>query len=256
MEPTACSDFAVLWWIVAAAARLHASSQWIWLKAVPNVPFNTVLITSNSATHLNMCLSWSCHFKFSCVYVHMCWFVSFALFPVFCFLVLLTRLFFPPHLSAVCLISPALLPEFFPSLLPLHTCTISPFLPYLPPVFFPFFFLAYEPLPCFQCFPFISLTCVSRPHSTCTSPPWWFKLYLSLCCSLSLCWTVWSVLVLISLLLSSPLVLHSGVFSPRSHNLFCVLILLFSGFSEFPSFLLPASLLISFCVIWTGLRFH
>lgn len=54
-EPTACSDFAVLWWIVAAAAQLHASSQWILLKAAPDVPVNTVLITSSSAPHLNIC---------------------------------------------------------------------------------------------------------------------------------------------------------------------------------------------------------
>lgn len=32
-EPTACSDFAVLWWIEAAAAQLHASSQWLSVAA-------------------------------------------------------------------------------------------------------------------------------------------------------------------------------------------------------------------------------
>ena len=50
----------------------------------------------------------------------------FALFSVFCFLVLLTRLFFPPHLSCICLISPAPLPEFLPGLpFPPHLHCIS-----------------------------------------------------------------------------------------------------------------------------------
>lgn len=61
------------------------------------------------------------------LYVCFMLFLSFfALFSVFCFRVLLTRLCFPPHLSCFCLISPALLPEFLPGLtFPPHLHCIS-----------------------------------------------------------------------------------------------------------------------------------
>ena len=82
----------------------------------------------------------------------------------------LTSLIFPPHLSYICLIIPALLPEFFPGLLCLHTWTISlslalPALQFF--VFFFVFFLAYQLFPCAQSF------------SACTSSPQWYSLYLS-----------------------------------------------------------------------------
>lgn len=85
---------------------------------------------------------------FVCVF---CGFSRFlwCLFLVFrfssCVLPLLTSLFFPPHLSCICLFSPVLLPGLYPSLLSLHTCTSSPLLA------FPLItvFAAYQPLPCF-----------------------------------------------------------------------------------------------------------
>lgn len=71
--------------------------------------------------------SWSCHFS-----LHVCLFMCFFrfwglycfLFPPSCFSS--PAWFFPPHLSCICLISPALLPEFCPSPPSLHTCAASP----------------------------------------------------------------------------------------------------------------------------------
>lgn len=124
-----------------------------------------------------MALSWSCHYCSFCVTVYS-FFLS--LFPLFCFPscfpLLLTGQIFPLHLSHIWLISPALLPEFLPSLASLHTCIIS-FIsssqcsaPSLLAVFF--HSLA---LPVFHC-----LT-PPAPH-----PPYYFSLYLSpVLCSVS-----------------------------------------------------------------------
>ena len=80
---------------------------------------------------LKMSLSWSCHFSFI---VCMCVLHVFSGFcNIFCpfpsvlfFLVPLTRLIFPPHLSHIRLIIPALFPEFLLGLFSLHTCNASP----------------------------------------------------------------------------------------------------------------------------------
>ena len=75
----------------------------------------------------------------------------------------LTSLIFPPHLSGICLMSPALLAEFITSLLSLHTCTASPSLA-LHSVCSPAFSSQSAPRPVSSVSPLLFLTCASLPH--------------------------------------------------------------------------------------------
>ena len=67
------------------------------------------------------------HWSWSCPCLFMC-FLGFEVYIVFFspLLFFLTSMIFPPHLSCICLISPALLPEFCPCPPSLHTCAASP----------------------------------------------------------------------------------------------------------------------------------
>lgn len=100
-------------------------------------------------------LSWSCHFGFIVCFICVFWFcVVFGPFPVFSLLFSCG-----PHHSA------------FPDQ------------PLPPPSVFQLF-QPVSPIPVSSVFPF---TCVSPLHSTCTSSPRQFWLYLSLCSPCCLC---------------------------------------------------------------------
>lgn len=143
---------------------------------------------------------------------------------------------------------PALLPEFSPSRLPLHTCTAPPSLAFpslwcfVPHQLLPWRYSIYFPLLRFFR---LASTCTSSPHQGLfVFKPALFpqsllvRQFSSHLSSRNSCYPV-----------SFPPVLICLLCSPWIYGLLSVLVLLLSGFPSFASFLLPDCLLIFFWIL-------